>query len=100
MGSTDKVKRPFSIRENSSSSSTMPERRRASLAMMPMPLRMSEASRASPFMMVSAQPLMAVRGVRSSWDTEEMKSDFMLSACLIFWDMSLMASVSSPTSSS
>ena len=100
IGSTDKVKRPSSIRENSSSSSTIPDSRRASLAMMAMPLRTSPSSRASPLMMVSAQPVMAVKGVRSSWETEEMNSDFMLSACLIRRDMSLMASVRSPTSSS
>ena len=50
--------------------------------------------------MVSAQPLMAVRGVRSSWDTEEMNSFFSFSDCRIARDMSLMASVRSPTSSS
>ena len=74
--------------------------RRASETMMPMPFFTSPASRTSPFMMVSAQPLMAVRGVRSSWETEEMNSFFMLSACLIFRDMSLSASVKSPISSS
>ena len=51
-------------------------------------------------MMVSAQPVMAVRGVRSSCETEEMNSDFMLSACLMRRDMSLIASVRSPISSS
>ena len=50
--------------------------------------------------MVSAQPLMAVRGVRSSWDTDEMNSDWVFSDWRIFRDMSLMASVSSPISSS
>ena len=48
---------------------------------------------------VSPQPLMAVRGVRSSWDTEEMNSDFIFSLWLIFRDMSLMLSTSSPISS-
>ena len=43
---------------------------------------------------------MAVRGVRSSWETEEMNSDWVFSDCLIFMDMSLMVSVRSPISSS
>ena len=49
--------------------------------------------------MVSPQPLMAVRGVRSSWETEEMNSLFIFSFWLIFRDMSLMLSTSSPSSS-
>ena len=48
---------------------------------------------------VSPQPLMAVSGVRSSWDTEEMNSDFIRSLSPIFRDMSLMLSTSSPISS-
>ena len=50
--------------------------------------------------MVSAQPLMAVSGVRSSWDTEEMKSFFIRSAVPSSPAMSLMVSHSSPISSS
>ena len=42
---------------------------------------------------------MAVRGVRSSWETEEMNSDFTFSDWAIFMDMSLMESISSPISS-
>ena len=67
---------------------------------MPIPLRRSSAERTSPFWMVSAQPVMAVRGVRSSWETEEMNSLWVFSACPILRDISLMASVSSPISSS
>ena len=43
---------------------------------------------------------MAVRGVRSSWETEEMNSFWVFSARSIYRDMSLMASMSSPISSS
>ena len=100
-GSTDRVKRPSSMRENSSSSSTMLVRRRASETMMPMPFCTSWASpHLAVHAVVSAQPLMAVRGVRSSWETEEINSDWVFSDCLIFMDMSLMVSVSSPISSS
>ena len=42
---------------------------------------------------------MAVRGVRSSWDTEEMNSDWSFSFSPIFMDISLMLSTSSPISS-
>ena len=42
---------------------------------------------------------MAVRGVRSSWDTEEMNSDFIFSFWPILRDISLMLSTSSPSSS-
>ena len=42
---------------------------------------------------------MAVRGVRSSWETEEMNSVCIFSLWLIFSDMSLMLSTSSPISS-
>ena len=48
---------------------------------------------------VSAQPLMAVSGVRSSWETDEMNSCCIFSAWLIFIDISLMLSTSSPSSS-
>ena len=64
----------------------------------------SSPRRESPVMvssnsMVSLQPVMAVRGVRSSWDTDETNSDWTFSASQIFSDMSLIASVSSPISS-
>ena len=42
---------------------------------------------------------MAVSGVRSSWDTEEMNSDSIFSLWLIFRDISLMLSTSTPISS-
>ena len=100
MGSTDRVKRPSWMRENSSSSSTMLVSRRASETMIPIPFFTSPASRTSPFMMVSAQPLIAVRGVRSSWDTDDINSFFIFSLWLIFSDMSLMVSVRAPISSS
>ena len=48
---------------------------------------------------VSPQPLMAVRGVRSSWETEEMNSVCIFSFWLSFRDMVLMFSTSSPSSS-
>ena len=44
--------------------------------------KMSAAERHSPFWIVSAQPVMAVRGVRSSWETEEINSLWVFSACL------------------
>ena len=99
MGSTDRLNRPVSILENSSSSSTMRVRRCASDTMMAIPFFTSDASRTSPLYSVSAQPLMAVRGVRSSWDTEEINSDWVRSAWSIFMDISLMASTRSPISS-
>ena len=66
--------RPDCIREKSSSSSTMSERRSVSRMMTPMPVSRVAWSIFSSMSMVSPQPRMAVRGVRSSWDTEEMKS--------------------------
>ena len=48
---------------------------------------------------VSAQPLMAVSGVRSSCETDEINSCWIFSAWLILSDMSLMLSTSSPSSS-
>ena len=48
---------------------------------------------------VSPHPLIAVSGVRSSWDTEEMNSDFIRSLSPIFRDISLMLSTNSPISS-
>ncbi len=67
------LKRPSCMRVNSSSSSTMPVRRLASRAMITTPRRVS-ASRFSDVRSVSPQPEMAVSGVRSSCDTEEMNS--------------------------
>ena len=49
---------------------------------------------------VSPQPVMAVRGVRSSWDTEETNSACIFSVWAILADISLMVSASSPISSS
>ena len=57
-------------------------------------------SGSAPSWRVSAQPLMAVRGVRSSWETEEIKSFFICSAAPSSPAMSLMASTSWPISSS
>ena len=42
---------------------------------------------------------MAVRGVRSSWETEEMNSVFTFSEWLIWMERSLMAETISPISS-
>ena len=44
-----------------------------------MPLRVWAGSEVGSTISVSPQPLMAVRGVRSSWETEEMNSDFIFS---------------------
>ena len=44
--------------------------------------------------------MIAVRGVRSSWETEEINSLFIRSFWPIFSDMLLMFSTSSPSSSS
>ena len=88
------------MRVNSKSSSTMPVSRRASRRMMTMPRRVSAGSIWSAERMVSPQPVMAVRGVRSSWDTEEINSDCIFSDWAILADMSLMVSASSPISSS
>ena len=60
----------------------------------------SVVSGSAPSWRVSAQPLMAVRGVRSSWETEEIKSFFICSAAPSSPAMSLMASTSWPISSS
>ena len=49
---------------------------------------------------VSLQPVIAVSGVLSSCDTEEMNSDWVLPASPIFTDMSLNASTNRPISSS
>ena len=70
-----------------------------SFRMMRMPRRVWAGSDTGSTISVSPQPLMAVRGVRSSWETEEMNSDFIFSFWLIFMDMSLMLSTSSPSSS-
>ena len=77
----------------------MPVRRLASRAMMTTPRRVS-ASRFSDVRSVSPQPEMAVSGVRSSCDTEEMNSVCVFSACPILTDISLMVLTSSPISSS
>ena len=76
-----RVSRPLCIREKSSSSSTIPERRSVSLRMTWMPRStVSRFSTGSASRTVSPQPLMAVRGVRSSWETWEMNSFFTSSA--------------------
>ena len=49
--------------------------------------------------MVSLQPMMAVRGVRSSWETWEIKSVRDFSAMATFSDMLLISAVSLPISS-
>ena len=90
--------RPLWSREKSKSSSTRPERRSDSRMMTVMPF--SAVTGSAPTRRVSAQPLMAVRGVRSSWETEEMKSFFMRSAAPSSPAMSLTASHSWPSSSS
>lgn len=77
----------------------MPVRRFASRRMMSMPRRVSGARPPAP-RIVSAQPEMAVSGVRSSCETEEMNSDCVFSDWLILADMSLIVSASSPISSS
>ena len=99
-GSTFSVNRPSSIRENSNSSSTILDRRCPSLTTMDRPFWMLSGSVTSPDSSVSLQPLMAVKGVRSSWETEEMNSVCILLFWLIFWDISLMVVASSPISSS
>lgn len=73
MGSTDRVKRPSWMRRTPAA--PPPCWSAAALeTMIPIPFFTSPASRTSPFMMVSAQPLIAVRGVRSSWDTDDINS--------------------------
>lgn len=54
---------------------------------------------ASSYISVSLQPVMAVSGVRSSWDTEETSSVCIRSVRLMASDISLMVSASSPISS-
>ena len=77
----------------------MVERRRDSFRMMRMPRRICTGSWVGSARMVSPQPLMAVRGVRNSWETEEMNSVFIFSFWPIFRDIWLMLSTSSPSSS-
>ena len=74
-------------------------RRRDSLRMICTPRRSCWASQDSSSSSVSPQPLMAVSGVRSSWDTEEINSDSIFSLWLIFRDISLILSTSTPISS-
>ena len=62
-----------------------------------MPLCMVSIS--PPAFRVSAQPLMAVSGVRSSWDAEEMNSFFMVSVAESSSAIWLMAVQRSPISS-
>ncbi len=88
------------MREKSSSSSTSLLSRWPSLEMMERPLRTLWGSVISPLSRVWLQPLMAVRGVRSSWETEEMNSSLVFSLTLILVDISLMASTRAPISSS
>ena len=95
-----RVKRPSWMRVNSSSSSTMPVRRLASREMMTRPLLVSSSFMRSVPSRVSLQPEMAVSGVRSSWETEEMNSLCIFSVRAIWVDISLMVWASSPISSS
>ena len=69
------------------------------MTMMRRPRRSWRGSPVSSPSRVSPQPLMAVRGVRSSWDTEEMNSVCIFSLWLIFRDILLMLSTSCPSSS-
>ena len=93
------VMRPFCMREKSKSSSTMPESRSDSRIMTPMPRSYVSRSASSMPCSVSAQPLIAVSGVRSSCDTEEIKSFFIFSAVPSSTAILLMVSHSSPISS-
>ena len=77
--STSSFMRPDSMRVKSKSSSTMRVRRRLSLWMISSPCMTSSGSVPPPASSVSLQPSMAVSGVRSSCETEEMKSFFMRS---------------------
>lgn len=79
--------RPDSRRVKSSSSSTIWVRRRLSFWMMPRPMMTSSGSVAPPAISVSLQPPMAVSGVRSSCETDEIKSFFMRSALPISSDI-------------
>ena len=67
--------------------------------MTPMPRSYVSRSVSSIPCSVSAQPLMAVSGVRSSCDTEEIKSFFIFSAVPSSTAILLMVSHSSPISS-
>ena len=62
-------------------------RRLDSFWMMVRPCMTSSGSSPPPAMSVSLQPPIAVSGVRSSCDTDEIKSFFMRSARLISSDM-------------
>ena len=94
-----RLKRPSWMRVNSSSSSTRLVRRAASLEIMAMPRRESPWMAVSN-MSVSLQPVMAVRGVRSSCEIDEMNSDCIFSLRLISCDSSLIAVARRPSSSS
>ena len=85
--STSSFMRPDSMRAKSKSSSTMRVRRPASFWMMVRPCMTSSGSSPPPASSVSLHPPMAVSGVRSSCETEEMKSFFMRSARLISSDI-------------
>ena len=98
---TLRVKRPSCIRVNSSSSSTISVRRLDSLRIMFRPRLVSSVLALPPAeSRVSLQPLIAVRGVRSSWETEDINSDCIRSDWLILLDISLIVSANSPISSS
>ena len=97
--STFSVNLPSCMRVNSKSSSTMPVSRFASRRMISMPRRVS-GSKLPEESSVSPQPEIAVSGVRSSWETDDMNSDCVFSDCPILTDMSLIVSASSPISSS
>ena len=99
MSSTRRLKRPSWMRANSSISDTMPVRRSASLEMIWMPRSESPCTAGSKAI-VSAQPSMAVSGVRSSCETWEMKSVRVFSAMATFSLMRLISSLSRPISSS
>ena len=77
----------------------MPVSRPASQEIISTPRRESPWM-ASSYISVSLQPVMAVSGVRSSCETEEMNSDCVLPASPILTDMSLKASTKRPISSS
>ena len=97
ISSTRRLKRPSCILVNSSSSATMPVSLSASLDMMCMPRRESPCTAGS-YAMVSAQPVIAVSGVRSSCDTCEMNSVRDFSATATFSDMSFISAVRLPSS--
>ena len=69
---------PLCILEKSRRSSTMTESRSASLIITSIPFLVMVGSSMEEST-VSPHPLMAVRGVRSSWDTEEINSFFIFS---------------------